>query len=100
MFATTVFVVVPTKSFAVPQIFGMELNGVDKCPLCGKRLESGDSTALVTAGGATGAIRWPWHATIYQIKAGSFSYKCGGTLIQSKAVLTAGKSKEGWKNVL
>lgn len=88
MFTTTVFVVVPKGDSSVPQIFGMELNGVDKCPLCGKRLEDTNS-----GGRKTEAINWPWHATIYQIKSGSFSYKCGGTLISGSAVITAGKRK-------
>lgn len=87
----TIFVVLPAKNYPVPQIFGMELNGVDKCPLCGKRVESSKSVALLTGGSATDAVKYPWHAAIYQITSGSRSYKCGGSLIQTKAVLTAGE---------
>lgn len=90
MFKTTVFVVVPLKGHQVPQIFGFELNGIDKCPLCGKRIEL-NLPSRISGGEDSDAIRWPWHSTIYQIKSGSFSYICGGTLILSKAVITTGK---------
>lgn len=93
MFPLTIFVIVPNKGYPIPQIFGMELNSVDKCPLCGKRLETVDSVGLVSGGSTTNAMNYPWHTTIYHIKAKSFQYKCGGTIIQSNAgvVITAGK---------
>lgn len=92
MFPLTIFVVVPNKGHPIPQIFGMELNGVDKCPLCGKRLETVGSVALISGGSTTNAMNYPWHTTIYHIKAGSFLYKCGGTMLKSNAILTAGKT--------
>lgn len=70
----------------------MELNGVDKCPLCGKRLDNVESAPLVSGRGKTNALNYPWHTTIYQIKDKAFMYKCGGTMIQSNAVITAGKT--------
>lgn len=89
MFKTTVFVVVPQKGHPLPQIFGFELNGNDKCPLCGKKLEV-NLPSRIAGGDDSDSVRWPWHTTIYQIKSGSFSYICGGTLIQSKTVVTTG----------
>lgn len=89
MFKTTVFVVVPHKGQPVPQIFGFELNGIDKCPLCGKRLEK-NLPSRISGGDDSDTIQWPWHSTVYRIKSGSFSYICGGTLIQNKAVITSG----------
>lgn len=91
IFPTTIFVVQPNKGFPVPQIFGIELNGVDKCPLCGKRMEITDSAAMVSGGHLSNVVKWPWHASVYTITLGSFAYKCGGTMIQSKAVITAGR---------
>lgn len=36
------------------------------------------------------AQRWPWHAAIYhQFNETDFVYKCGGTLVSSKFILTA-----------
>uniref|UniRef100_A0A182LYM6 Peptidase S1 domain-containing protein n=1 Tax=Anopheles culicifacies TaxID=139723 RepID=A0A182LYM6_9DIPT len=32
---------------------------------------------------------WPWHAAIFHIKALSFSYACGGTILDQNTVLTA-----------
>lgn len=87
-FKTTVFVVVPHKGNPLPQIFGFELNGIDKCPLCGKKLEN--LASRISGGDDSDSIRWPWHSTVYQIRFGSFSYVCGGTLIQTKTVITAG----------
>lgn len=35
--------------------------------------------------------RWPWHAAIYHLDDSPIpSYQCGGTVISSKSVLTAG----------
>lgn len=90
MFKSTIFVVVPHKSKQVPQIFGFEINGIDKCPLCGKRIEE-SVLSRVSGGDDSSAVRWPWHTTIYRIKTGSFTYICGGTLILSRAVITTGK---------
>lgn len=61
-------------------------------PLCGKRLDT-SLVSRISGGDESDAVRWPWHSTIYRIKQGSFSYLCGGTLIQSKAVITSGKIK-------
>jgi hypothetical protein len=90
LFKTSVFVVVPHQGHLLPQIFGFELNEVDKCPLCGKKLEK-NLMSRISGGDDSDAVRWPWHSTVYQIKHGSFSYICGGTLVQSKAVLTSGE---------
>jgi hypothetical protein len=63
-----------------PEIFGFELNGIDKCTLCGQRLEDSNDRDL--------AKQWPWHATIYQRKK-NFEYICGGTLINKRAVISS-----------
>ena len=91
IFKTTAFVVVPHKGQPLPQIFGFELNEVDKCPLCGKRLEDSQLMSRVGGGDESQANRWPWHTTISEVKQGSFSYICGGTLLRSNAVITSGE---------
>lgn len=32
---------------------------------------------------------WPWHAAIYHVDKAQRTYRCGGTLINSKTILTA-----------
>lgn len=89
MFKTSVFVVVPNSKFSLPEIFAFELNGVEKCPLCGMKLEPSKTAALIS--GTANIVNWPWHANIYYVLSESISFKCGGTLIQNKAVITSGK---------
>lgn len=85
MFKTSMLVVAPKTNFPLPKIFSMELNDVEKCSLCGMTFFS-DSLTLSRKADS----KWPWNAAIYLIRAETVSLKCGGTLIQSKAVLTAG----------
>ena len=67
----------------------MELNGVEKCSVCGITFET---LANDTQTSVKGPVKkWPWYAVIYLIKSETVVLKCGGTLIQSKAVITAGK---------
>lgn len=82
MFKITPFIVVPKASHDLPEIFGMEINGVNKCPVCGRKIENAKS--------ATQETKWPWHAAVYE-KSDGIGFKCGGTLIQSNAVLTSGR---------
>lgn len=65
----------------------MELNGVEKCPLCGMNSEAltNKTTKLIES-------KWAWHAVIYHSKFETLSLICGGTLLQSKAVITTGSS--------
>lgn len=85
MFKIAPFVVVPKANNDLPEIFGMEINGVNKCPVCGRKIENAKSDAQETR-----ATKWPWHAAVYE-KSDSIGFKCGGTLIQSKTVLTSGQ---------
>ncbi|XP_037913354.1 serine protease SSP1-like isoform X2 [Hermetia illucens] len=55
---------------------------------CGKRIILGN--ALITNGSPSKRGDWPWHAAIYHVDLGSWQYKCGGTLISSRIILTAG----------
>lgn len=83
----TSLVVTGVKGFPFPEIFGFELNGVDKCPLCGKKPENLISRI---SDDEFEVFDWPWHVAIYQKASGSLSYKCSGALISSTAVLTSG----------
>lgn len=53
---------------------------------CGKRLVQ--HQALITNGYPSKEGDWPWHAAIYHFQQLEQRYKCGGTLISSKAVIT------------
>lgn len=55
-------------------------------PKCGKRLVQHE--ALITNGYPTKEGDWPWHSAIYHFKKLDQIYKCGGTLISAKAVVT------------
>lgn len=90
MFKISIAVVVPKENFPLPEIFGMEINGEDKCPLCGSKLERLQTDSRISGGDETSAVWWPWHAAIYYITQSSFNYRCGGSMIQSNAVITAG----------
>ncbi|XP_018324255.1 modular serine protease-like isoform X2 [Agrilus planipennis] len=60
-----------------------------KCePECGTRKP--EATALIINGSVSKIGRWPWHATLYILEGGDWTYSCGGSLIHERAVLTAG----------
>lgn len=83
------FIATGVRGFPFPEIFGFELNGVDKCPLCGKKPEN-----LISRIGNDDefeVFEWPWHVAIYQKASGSLSYKCSGALISGSAVATSGE---------
>lgn len=92
LFKISVAVVVPKPSFTLPEIFGMEINGIDKCPLCGRKIAQFETGSRISGGEESSAVKWPWHAAIYYITPSSFNYRCGGSMIQSNAVITAGNS--------
>ncbi|CAD7084448.1 unnamed protein product [Hermetia illucens] len=54
---------------------------------CGKRILLGNP--LITNAEPSRHGDWPWHAAIYHVDSGSWQYKCGGTLISSRIILTA-----------
>lgn len=76
----------PHKGSEAPEIFGFELNGHDKCPFCGRRLQS---VGLIAQGRETPPARWPWHAALFYQENFSLAYKCGGSIIRDNVVLTA-----------
>lgn len=90
MFKNAALVVTSQKNYPLPIIFSMELNDVEKCSLCGMTIETASKIDSPT-GSLKLSSKWPWYAVIYLIKSESVSLKCGGTLIQSKAVVTAGR---------
>lgn len=53
---------------------------------CGK-MES-DVTTLIVHGWESTPGEWPWHALLYTLEAGNWSYSCGGSLISENVVLT------------
>lgn len=88
IFEKNFFIVTGIIGFPFPDIFGFELNGVDKCPLCGKKTEMliqriGDDDIPVV-------IEWPWHVSIYQTTSGNRAYKCNGALISHTALVSSG----------
>lgn len=56
-------------------------------PKCGKRIVQHQQ--LITNGFPSKEGDWPWHSAVYHTEDLQQSYKCGGTLITSNAVLTA-----------
>lgn len=85
-FKVSMLVVLPNEGSSVPQIFGLELNGYDKCPFCGQRLQS---IGLIAMGSETTPARWPWHAALFYQDNFNLAYKCGGSIIRDNVVLTA-----------
>lgn len=87
-FKISAIIVVPNKDSELPQIFGFDLNGVDKCPFCGQRLQS-QSVPLIGKGNITAPAKWPWHAALYYQEGFNLAYKCGGSIIRDNLVLSA-----------
>lgn len=85
-FKVSVIVVLPNKGSEMPQMFGFELNGHDKCPFCGQRLSS---VGLIANGRDSTPARWPWHVALFHQEGSGLSYKCGGSIIRDNVVLTA-----------
>ncbi|XP_069688228.1 clotting factor C-like [Periplaneta americana] len=56
-------------------------------PECGK-LEGG-VTPLVVNGQGIKYGTWPWHAGLYNLQAGNWTFWCGGSLVNEYAVITA-----------
>lgn len=99
LFKISVAVIVPRKGFQLPGIFGMELNGVQRCPLCGRKLEENfQSASRISGGQESTAVSWPFHAMLYEITSKSLKYRCGGSLFRINAVLTAGKIANSFAN--
>ncbi|KAG8226432.1 hypothetical protein J437_LFUL015100 [Ladona fulva] len=46
-------------------------------------------TPLITLGEKTERGKWPWHIALYYFEKGGHTYKCGGTLIGRRTVITA-----------
>lgn len=44
---------------------------------------------LITNGFPTKDGDWPWHSAIFHLTGAQSEYKCGGTLINSRTILTA-----------
>lgn len=59
-------------------------------PPCGRRLPN---IHPLIVNGTTANRHWPWHAAIYHVTTSElipvYEYKCGGSLISSKWILTA-----------
>jgi secreted trypsin-like serine protease len=79
-------IVLPHIESTVPQIFGFEINGHDRCPYCGFRLQS---IALIAQGRQTSPARWPWHAALFYQESFNLNYKCGASIIRNNIVITA-----------
>lgn len=58
----------------------------EKVAKCGKRLVNHE--ALITNGYPSKEGDWPWHAAVFHLQQLQQSYKCGGSLINAKTVLT------------
>lgn len=87
-FKISSIIIVPNIKSDLPQLFGFELNGVDKCPFCGQRLQS-QSVGLIGRGNVTKPAKWPWHAALYYQEGFNLAYKCGGSIIRDNMVLSA-----------
>lgn len=85
-FKVSSFIILPNKESKLPQIFGFELNGRDKCPFCGQRLQS---VGLIAKGREAVPSRWPWHAALFYQESFNLRYKCGASIIRENIVLTA-----------
>lgn len=47
-----------------------------------------EAVTLVVHGWTSKIGQWPWHAVLYLLEEGNWTYWCGGSLISEKVVLT------------
>ncbi|KAB0794062.1 hypothetical protein PPYR_13682 [Photinus pyralis] len=47
------------------------------------------ATPLIVHGWNSEKQRWPWHATLYSLQHGNWTFWCGGSLITEQAIITA-----------
>lgn len=82
-------VLLPEKDAAPLEILEWRINGEDMCPSCG---EKSQVTGLIAGGTETKAEKWPWHVSLWK-KSSSLtsSYICGGTILNKKWIISAGK---------
>ncbi|XP_055608182.1 polyserase-2-like isoform X2 [Uranotaenia lowii] len=64
-----------------------EFTGNNALYRCGIQKRFGEQ--LIHHGWSAELGQWPWHVALYQEESGNFSYKCGGTLIDQRHILTA-----------
>ncbi|CAH0715068.1 unnamed protein product, partial [Brenthis ino] len=74
--------------------FHTRYNFLSKAPdrFCGRRKINVDNNLqhqIIASESATGQGWWPWHAALYMLQTGMFTYICGGTLLSKHLVLTA-----------
>ncbi|XP_055679891.1 CLIP domain-containing serine protease B15-like [Lutzomyia longipalpis] len=65
-----------------------KVNRVDSLRECGKRKI--EHQGLITYGADTHPGDFPWHAAIYHLEGQRRTYKCGGTIINTHTIITAG----------
>ena len=62
------------------------------CPACGEKpLAKGLIFSRIADGEETIAEKWPWHISLWRRGNEDFTYICGGSIINKKWVVTAGK---------
>lgn len=57
--------------------------------ICGTRYSQGEVTGFVFGGIETRRGEWPWVAAIYLNKPTGLNFNCGGSLVNTKSVITA-----------
>lgn len=89
-FDISVLVILPDKNFSILEILGWKINGDEMFPACGEKSES---IGLISNGSDTSAARWPWHVSLWKMGIVNMSYICGGSIINKKWFVSAGKLK-------
>lgn len=47
-----------------------------------------DATTLILHGRVSDIGKWPWHAVLYLLEEGNWTFSCGGTIITERVVIT------------
>lgn len=80
--------ILPDKTDQPLEILEWKINGIDMCPACG---EKSLGKGLISGGYETSVVNWPWHVSLWRRGGSDMSYICGGSILNKKWIVSAGK---------
>lgn len=80
--------ILPDKAAPPLEILEWKINDADMCPACG---EKSVVRGLISGGTEVSAAQWPWHVSLWKKSGSSVNYICGGSIINKKWIVSAGK---------